>query len=67
MPHSGYIQTDTSEDLASTLELTAAFLIQARGDDRYWKWVIYGLHSAVQSVAALALDHGNGFFCCAQR
>ncbi|MFZ2307237.1 MAG: hypothetical protein WAW73_09675 [Rhodoferax sp.] len=56
-----YIRTDTSNDLVSTLELALEFLVKASTDDRYWKWVVYAFHSAVQSTAALALEGGNGF------
>jgi hypothetical protein len=54
-----YVHTDTAEDLVLTLELACEFLAKTRTDDRYWKWFIYSLHSAVQSTAALSLESGN--------
>lgn len=56
-----YLRTDTAEDLVATLELATVFLLQSRTDERYCKWFIQALHSAVQSTAALALENGNGF------
>jgi hypothetical protein len=58
---SKYFRTDTSLDLIETLELTSEFLNQSEADERYWKWYINALHSAVQSTASLAIENGNGF------
>lgn len=57
----GYVRTDTAEDLASTLEIAVEFLARSRADDRYWKWLVYAIHAAAQSTAALALEGGDGF------
>ena len=56
-----YIRTDTSEDLAATLELAVEFILRSAHDQRYWKWFIAAIHSAAQNTAALTLDGGNGF------
>jgi hypothetical protein len=51
------IRTDTEEDALSSLELAAEFLIQAKNDDRYWKWYITALHSGLQGLFALLLKN----------
>lgn len=61
MMNNQYVRTNTAEDLVSTLELSFEFLLKSCNDGRYWKWFIYSIHSAAQSVSALSIDGGNGF------
>lgn len=55
------IEITTETDTADSVELASVFLELAKTDDRYWKWFVFSIHAAIQSIFALLLDNGNGF------
>lgn len=60
MHSSTYIETNTLDDVLSSLELAAEFHDRARSDRRFWKWFVIALHAGVQGTFALVLEQGNG-------
>jgi hypothetical protein len=55
-----YYRTDEENEAADALLMAARFAEEAASDIRMWRWVIIGLHNAVQSFMVLSLRHGYG-------
>lgn len=58
-PATGYLRTDHWVDTVSSLEAAHDFAGRAVADERFWKWLLIAMHSAVQGFMALALEQGN--------
>ena len=54
-----YLRTDHWVDAVSSLEAAHEFAGPVAADERFWKWLLIAMHSAVQGFMALALEHGN--------
>lgn len=55
----GYLRTDHWVDAVASLEGAQEFAHRVPADERYWKWLLIAMHSAVQGFMALALEQGN--------
>ena len=54
------MKTNTENEAFRALAFVAHHARLARKDDYHWKWVLIGLHNALQSLMVLALEHGSG-------
>lgn len=54
-----HLHTDHWADAVCSLEAADEFAARALTDERFWKWLLIALHSAVQGFMALALEQGN--------
>ncbi len=55
------LEIDEQIDAVLSLEFTQGMLARVLGDARYWKWVLIGLHNALQGFMVLALQ-GTAYF-----
>jgi hypothetical protein len=58
-PTTRYLRTDHWADAVSSLEAAQDFAGRVSTDERFWKWLLIAMHSAVQGFMALALEQGN--------
>jgi hypothetical protein len=58
---SGWLRTDEYEEIRDTLRACRHFLVLAKSDITYWKWVFIALHNAVQGCMVVALTGTDRF------
>ena len=60
MQEQSHLKTNTENEAFRALGFVAHHARLARKDAYHWKWVLIGLHNALQSLMVLALAHGSG-------
>ncbi len=55
-----WLRTDELHEAVLALQMTCEQVSRVRSDPHHWKWVILGLHNALQSFMVLALRGTNG-------
>ncbi len=55
------LEMDKESDVLSSLELVSIVLPLVLDKPQFWKWVIIGLHNALQGLMVLSLYTGAGF------
>lgn len=61
MTNGRWLETDERREAVKALEMTAKMLSLVRDDEYYWKWVIIGLHNALQALFVVAVSGSAGF------
>src|SRR5690242_2571320 len=55
-----HLKTSTEREAVRALEFVSRHAVSVRRDQYEWKWIIMGLHNALQSFMVLALAHADG-------
>lgn len=61
MTNGRWLETDERREAVKALEMTAKMLSLVRDNEYYWKWVIVGLHNALQALFVVAVSGSAGF------
>ncbi|MGE0465308.1 MAG: hypothetical protein AB7P44_02540 [Steroidobacteraceae bacterium] len=61
-----WLRTDEREDIIASLRMLSASCDQAKTDVGAWKWIVIGIHSALQSAIDFHLGFGNDLLVARQ-